>query len=249
MTVNILTLKWGTKYGPEYVNRLYGGVRRHLELDFRFLCFTDDASELRPEVEVHPIPDFDVPPAWQRTPWLKLALFRDDLAGLSGQSLFLDIDILVTGPMDDFFTFEPDRPCIIHEWENPLQRLFRRHGEPGNSSVYRFESGKSGTILDTFMAERDRALAQYRTEVDQRYLAEGLGPNKVWWPPEWVVSFKRHCLPAFPCNLFAPPRLPPDARIVAFHGRPNPHEALVGYRSHRPHRNCRPATWIAEHWR
>ena len=248
MTVNILTLKWGTKYGPEYVNRLYSGVRRHLELDFRFLCFTDDSSELRAEVEAHPIPAFDVPPAWQRTPWLKLALFRDDLAGIAGLSLFLDLDILITGRMDDFFTFAPNRPCIIHEWERPWQRLFRRRGEPGNSSVFRFESGKSGVILDRFLAERDRALGQYRTEVDQRYLAEGLGPRKAWWPPEWVVSFKRHCLPAFPRNLLARPRLPPGARIVAFHGRPNPHEALVGYRSSRPHRNCRPTAWIAEHW-
>ena len=24
-------MKWGTKYGPEYVNRLYAMVRRHLE--------------------------------------------------------------------------------------------------------------------------------------------------------------------------------------------------------------------------
>ena len=63
MTVNILTLKWGAKYGPEYVNRLYSGVRRRLGLDFRFLCFTDDRRALRPEIEAHPIPGFDVPPA------------------------------------------------------------------------------------------------------------------------------------------------------------------------------------------
>ena len=31
----ILCMKWGTKYGPEYVNRLYGMVRRHLVGDFR----------------------------------------------------------------------------------------------------------------------------------------------------------------------------------------------------------------------
>ena len=247
--INILTLKWGDKYGPEYANRLYAGVRRHLVLDFRFLCFTDDRSGLRPEIEAHPIPDFDVPPAWQRTPWLKLALFRDDLAGLSGQSLFLDLDILITGRMDDFFTFAPSRPCIIHDWENPVQRLFRRHGEPGNSSVFRFESGKSGAILDRFMAERDQALAQYRTVVDQRYLAEALGPDKAWWPSEWVVSFKRHCIPTYPLNRFATPRLPPEARIVVFHGHPNPHEALAGYRSDRAHRSCLPTGWIAEHWR
>ena len=248
MTVNILTLKWGTKYGPEYANRLHAGVRRHLELDFRFLCFTDDSSGLSPEIEAHPLPDFDVPPTWQRTPWLKLALFRDDLAGLRGQSLFLDLDILITGPMDDFFAFAPGCPCIIRDWEKTLQRLLRRHGAPGNSSVFRFESGRSGAILDRFMAERDRALAQYRTEVDQRYLTEALGEDRSWWPPKWVVSFKRHCIPAFPRNLSLRPRLPSDARIVVFHGRPNPHEALDGYRSRRAHRTCLPTPWIADHW-
>ena len=43
MKVNIPTLKRGTKYGPEYVNRLHSGVRQHLGLDFWFLCFTEDA--------------------------------------------------------------------------------------------------------------------------------------------------------------------------------------------------------------
>ena len=247
MNVNVLTLKWGDKYGAEYANRLYAGVRRHLRLDFRFLCFTDDSAGLRPEIEAHPIPEFDVPPAWRRTPWLKLGLFRDGLAGLTGQSLFLDLDILITGRLDDFFRFARGRPCIIHEWEKPLHRLFRRHGAPGNSSVFRFESGRSGGILDRFMAEQDRVLGQYRTEVEQRYLTEALGPDRTWWPPEWVVSFKRHCIPSFPRNLLAPPRLPPEARIVVFHGHPNPHEALAGYRG-RPHRNCCPTPWIAEHW-
>ena len=98
------------------------------------------------------------------------------------------------------------------------------------------------------MAERDQALAQYRTVVDQRHLAEALGPDREWWPCEWVVSFKRHCIPTFPRNRVATPRLPPEARIVVFHGRPNPHEALAGYRSDRPHRSCLRAPWIALLW-
>ena len=248
MTVNVLSLKWGGKYGPDYVNRLYGGVRRHLGLEFRFLCFTDDAAGLRAEVETHPLPEIDLPPAWRRTPWLKLALFRDGLAGLSGRSLFLDLDVLVAGPLEEFFAFAPGRRCIIREWERPWQR-WRRRGAPGNSSVFRFEAGASGAILDRFMRERDRALASYRIPVDQRYLTEAFGPDRTWWPADWVVSFKRHCLPGFPRNLFAPPRLPPAARIVVFHGRPNPHEALAGYRAGRPHRLCLPTPWIAEHWR
>ena len=31
----VLCMKWGTKYGPEYVDRLYGMVRRHLAGDRR----------------------------------------------------------------------------------------------------------------------------------------------------------------------------------------------------------------------
>ncbi|HAU58261.1 MAG TPA: glycosyltransferase, partial [Comamonadaceae bacterium] len=27
---HVICMKWGTKYGPEYVNRLYAMVRRHL---------------------------------------------------------------------------------------------------------------------------------------------------------------------------------------------------------------------------
>ena len=42
-------------------------------------------------------------------------------------------------------------------------------------------------------------------------------------------SFKRHCIPAFPLNHFLTPKVPAQARIVAFHGRPDPDEALRGY--------------------
>lgn len=62
---HIICMKWGKKYGPEYVNRLYAMVRRHLSGDFRFVCLTDDASGIRSEVECKPIPPLDLPPAFQ----------------------------------------------------------------------------------------------------------------------------------------------------------------------------------------
>ena len=46
---HIVCMKWGTKYGPEYVNRLYAMVRRHLRGDFHFVCLTDDAKGIRAE--------------------------------------------------------------------------------------------------------------------------------------------------------------------------------------------------------
>ena len=34
---HIICMKWGTKYGPEYVNRLRSMVRRHLKRPHRFV--------------------------------------------------------------------------------------------------------------------------------------------------------------------------------------------------------------------
>src|SRR5256885_215110 len=47
----VICMKWGKKYGPEYVNRLYAMVRRHLKGDFRLVCLTDDGVGIRDEVE------------------------------------------------------------------------------------------------------------------------------------------------------------------------------------------------------
>ena len=51
----VICVKWGTAYGPEYVNRLYGMLRRHVTGDFRLVCLTDNAEGLRPEVDAYPL--------------------------------------------------------------------------------------------------------------------------------------------------------------------------------------------------
>jgi hypothetical protein len=51
---NVICMKWGTKYGPEYVNRLYAMVRRHLTGDFRMVCLTDDSKGIRAKCSAFP---------------------------------------------------------------------------------------------------------------------------------------------------------------------------------------------------
>ena len=55
-TVNVICIKWGTKYGPDYVNKLQSMVQRHLHRPFRFVCMTDDTTGIDPAIEVKPIP-------------------------------------------------------------------------------------------------------------------------------------------------------------------------------------------------
>lgn len=115
---NVICMKWGSKYGPEYVNRLYAMVRRHLTGDFRMVCLTDDSHGIRAEVACFPIPALELPPGIPERGWTKLATFSADLHGLRGTALFLDLDVVIVGPLDGFFT-QPGEFVIIHDYKRP----------------------------------------------------------------------------------------------------------------------------------
>ena len=242
---NIITLKWGSRYGVEYVNKLHRAVSRQLTPPFRFVCFTDDPAGLDPGISHFPIPEIDLPASASVTGWRKLCLFRRDLP-IAGPSLFLDLDLLIAGQLDPFFEFEPDRIAIIKNWVHWRKEWFGRLPRIGNSSVFRFEANQCGFVWDQFHQEKEWALANFRPP--QSYLTHCLRERMVFWPEEWVRSFKRHCRPIFPVNFLVAPRLPRGARIVAFHGKPDPPEAAAGYRGRKFHHYSRPARWIQELW-
>ena len=242
--VNILTLKWGDRYGPVFVNRLYTSVRENLSRPFRFFCLTDDHSGLLSEIEVRALPKLELPESHARTTWLKLGLFDDNQAEFKGDCLFMDLDIVVTGTLDCFFDYMPGKRCIIHNWTQ-RHLLFKRRPDVGNSSIFRWRAHTMQFVVDKFYSEREWALANFRPP--QAYLTYALG-EKYWWPEVWVQSFKRHSVPLFPLNLMMMPHRPKDARILVFHGRPDPDQAIQGYRPRRLHRRTKPAPWIAHYW-
>jgi hypothetical protein len=51
-----------------------------------------------------------------------------------------------------------------------------------------------------------------------------------------------------PLQWFQPPRIPQGARVIAFHGKPNPPDAINGV-SGKWYRRVLPTAWVAEHWR
>jgi len=83
---------------------------------------------------------------------------------------------------------------------------------------------------------------------EQRYTSHKAMDNDcfAYIRPEWVVSFKYDCNP-FPTNYFRAPRLPADARVVCFHGRPKMTDALTGYTGSLI-RYAKPCAWLQEHW-
>ena len=242
----VICMKWGTRYGAEYVNRLYRAVRRNLSPDaaapLRFVCFTDDPTDVMPGVECHPLPPITLPSAIASTPWRKLSVWQAPLHDLTGDVLFLDVDLVITGPLDDLFTYQPGEYCVIHNWTQPKLRV-------GNTSVFRFPVGRYAEVFDRFERDPQEVLRTFR--IEQQYIS-ALIPEQQFWPAPWVISFKHSCLPAFPRNHWVTPPLPDDARIVAFHGKPDPIDALQGKWPapwwRRLEKKVLPTPWIAQHW-
>ena len=237
MMVNVICIKWGTRYGPEYVNRLYHMVQRHLSLPFRFACLTDDSMGLDDGIETFPIPDMHVPAEKAVSPWRKLALFAPQLGDLTGKTLYLDLDIVLVDSIDPFFSYS-DKFTIIENWTQKGRGI-------GNSSVYCFEIGRHADVLSYYETHMDEVLEKYSNE--QTYLSKHIG-DIAYWPETWCQSFKFHAIPRWPARLWKTPALPAGCKILVFHGHPNPDEAMEGRYGRKLRKYFRPAAWIGDYW-
>ena len=239
-TVNIICMKWGDKFPPSYVNKLYGMVKKHLSLPFRFVCFTENDAGIRPEVEIQPLPELNLPDNIPERGWRKLTVFAENFGGLSGRTLFLDLDVVIVDSIDAFFTI-PGEFLIAHDKKRPKKI-------EGNSSVFRFEIGKYPQILSDFEKNFDKIRSEVRHE--QAYLSRELHAlgKLQFWPDEWVPSFKYRCAPTWIRSWFEAPSIPQDAKIILFHGLPNPPEAIKGI-SGKWYRHILPSPWIEEYWK
>lgn len=224
--VNILCMKWGDYYGPEYANRLYHGVCRHLARPFRFVCFTDDATGLDAGIEALPLPDEEVGGSADLR-WRKVSVFKPELFGLTGPALFLDLDTVIVGRLDALFDLPGDflvcheRTLFPKRFRNLRRALFNRRryrqaNAEGNTSVFRFQIGEMGFVWEHYLSDPARVVGKYRRE--QEYVCDQArrGGLLRHWPASLCVSYRDNCKPGGAFGRFRARRLPADARVVIF---------------------------------
>ena len=214
-------------------------VSRNLDRDFRFICLTDDNSGFLNSIESFDLPKLNLPDGIPERGWMKLVTFSENLFDIKGQCLFLDLDLIIVNRIDELFELEGDFFII---------KDFIRKDSTGNSSVYRFEMGKFFDVLEYFQQNFTEIQSKYRNE--QEYLSDYMKNNHSlnYWPIEWCQSFKKNCVQKGFKQFFYPPLLPQEAKIIIFHGKPNPPDALKG-KSGKWYRKVLPTDWVADHWR
>lgn len=155
-TVNFLCLKWGDKYGPEYVNRLHSSIRRTYSGPFNFHCFTDDVSGLKCEtssissLRSHGSKVFTAE---------KLDLFKS--SPFRGPHVLLDLDVLVMRDLSEYFnSYRFCEPRFIKCLWQPPHRIYESYFRGDcyvNSSFVTWRDDQLEWVHDKFYDNLDVA--------------------------------------------------------------------------------------------
>lgn len=248
-------MRWGARYGAPYVNRLHSMARRHLRRPFRFVCFTDSAEGFDAGIEALPLPEVRSVDGQGDSRWRKLGVFAERVADLKGPALFLDLDLVVVGGLDEFFDV-PGEFCVVRDVDLfrfkfvDLFRPARRRWKPliGNTSVFRFEIGRHAGLLQRY--ERNSREIHARHPRSQEFVTEYFLEQDLlrYWPAEWCRSFKNDCVPRGLKSYWKNPEIPDGARIVLFAGNLKQDDVLEG-RGNKLYRRIGPVPWLKEAWR
>lgn len=192
-------LKSGGIYTADWVYRLYYEVSRHLSQEFRFCCLSDV-----PLTGIDRIPLEHDYQGW----WSKIELF-DQFR--EGRTLYLDLDVLVTGDLFRLFRKTPGMTmCRDFLWPDKL-----------NSSVMAWQGDHS--FLHDIFAESPkgymrRCNGRGGNIGDQAYIEAvmaSLAQPVDTFDESAVVSYRKSAKDGAPAG----------ASVVAFHGTPKPNKA------------------------
>lgn len=197
--ITVACVEWADYYerGRDYVRKLRDAAARNLSKPHRFVCLTDDPTR-HPGIECQTIPRRvkDGLVGW----WTKLYLFTADR--FPGRVLYLDLDSLVTGPLDELV----EHKGIIHlaqwGWRTPSY----------GSGVMVWDAGEHADAWKRYTPQ-----VPFSFRGDQDWLTHLGGWEAL---PDGVTrSYRYHCKEG----------VPDGCAVVCMHGPDKPHAIETGW--------------------
>lgn len=216
-------------YPAEYVNNLYRSVLRNTSLPFEFVLYAGDGVSSEKRALLDPairIVDIGLP-YW----WSGMFFWRPDPPGIrTGSILYLDLDQVITGGLDEIFRFPSDHAYMKDYPADACPAGCETHA---CASAALIRNGAGALVWDEYvragMPKWDPLEAKPGRPMPmavQTVLNEAkYGARFDTFPESWVVSYR----------IWAKRKGIAGTKIVAFHGRPKPHEVDDG--------------WVKELWR
>jgi hypothetical protein len=208
--ITVWCVLWGNKYSPEYVYRLQHQVKKQLSVRHQFICIT--AQELNGVFCYEPPCDF---PGW----WQKIGLFKPGVAQAEHINMYLDLDVVIVGELDSLVNAYGDADLAApRDWSKGTMASPFMIWNPCHRTDYIWQA-----FDESVMERKAPGGKQYG---DQNYINSIATAWFVEISPPLICSYKWHCR--------AQGGPPQHARVVCFHGKPDPHEVE--------------ADWIADAW-
>lgn len=216
--ITVLCVRFGTKYGREYVERLRNMVARHITEPYEFVCLTDDPTPIegvRSIVEENS----NYSKGW----WHKVHMFDPDLP-VSGRILYFDLDVVICGNIDkladgvDFYGIRD------------FNRAFHKDWAILNSSVMSWTHGTQSNIYKDFKERPHEALTM---PGDQDWIYKVAKTYIKYYPLEWVMSYKWEIRKREELVFqngqrtfrdIRSPEIPSACSVLVFHGDPKPED-------------------------
>lgn len=217
--INVLCVRFGNKYGQEYVIRLRNMVERHLNVPYKFWCLTDDPAPIEGVTSIIR-PNQGYKKGW----WHKVHMFESSMP-IPGRILYMDLDVVIHNNIDKLATMWTEDFVGIRD--------FNRKFHPGykylNSSVMAWNAGSQNYIFDKFKQNPEYAM---RMQGDQDWTWAQAKKHMKFWPDKWIQSYKweirsrselgmQHGIRKFKTirDDIVPDK---ECCIAVFHGEPNP---------------------------
>lgn len=218
--LTVLCVKFGNKYGSDYVEKLRNMVSRHLTVPYEFACLTDDRHPIK-GVRTILQPSKEYSKKW----WHKVHMF-DPTLPIDGRILYLDLDVIIHSSIDkvvsnlgnDFYGIRDFNRKFVPKWDRM------------NSSCMSWIAGLHSDIFEKFISNPHQAM---KLHGDQDWIFQ-IARNKIkYWPDAWIQSYKWEIRSRNEIDFSNPQRrfktvravdLPRECSICVFHGDPNPHD-------------------------
>tara|TARA_Y100000022_G_scaffold110369_2_gene95343 strand:- start:1485 stop:2270 length:786 start_codon:yes stop_codon:yes gene_type:complete len=242
--IKVCTVYFEGKYSPDYVNKLYRGLKENSIVDFEFICLSD-TKHIKADTILPYNRHDDI-----KKHWHKLKFFSPQFADQNpgDDIIIMDIDQIITNNVDDILTFPVSGNTIgtYRSWwisklnsDKSINTSYGNHNIPLNGGFYKFKSGELSYVWDRFIENPNYwqehyyksgvVHARYYGEQNfVHYCLEENGGNIKYLPLNWVGKWtndaaKNHeinmlCIKHLQEDYFCMDDVNPNVKIVHFNG-------------------------------
>lgn len=159
--LHIYTFKWGTKYGPHYVNRLKNSIKQNYKGKFLFHCITDNKDGIDKDIIIIDYNNFKTSGDSVFTVEKLELMYNIN----TENNLLLDLDILIHNDITDLCNHIAEKPTFVYTHWTPSwywdKMISRKEACFINGSFIKWSKENAKFLFYDYISNRQKYLNEY----------------------------------------------------------------------------------------